>query len=105
MAASENGLFFVHEFKSIYTEYTIEMIVPEGYVARFVTSLAKEKILTVQFQYFSWLVPRPFDRGLTLLERRVIYTDYPKITLFKTTPSYIKRICRFFAIAILKVSI
>ena len=38
MAASENGLFFVHEFKSIYTEYTIEMIVPEGYVARFVTS-------------------------------------------------------------------
>ena len=34
MAASENGLFFVHEFKSIYTEYTIEMIVPEGYVAR-----------------------------------------------------------------------
>ena len=47
-------LFFVHEFKSIYTEYTIEMIVPEGYVV------------------VSWLVPRPFDRGLTLLERRVI---------------------------------
>ena len=39
MAASENGLFFVHEFKSIYTEYTIEMIVPEGYVARFVIGL------------------------------------------------------------------
>ena len=38
MAASENGLFFVHKFKSIYTEYTIEMIVPEGYLTRFVTS-------------------------------------------------------------------
>ena len=38
MAAGENGLFLVHEFKSIYTEYTIEMIVPEGYLTRFVTS-------------------------------------------------------------------
>ena len=38
MAAGENGLFFVHEFKSIYTEYTIEIIVPEGYLTRFVTS-------------------------------------------------------------------
>ena len=38
MAAGENGLFFVHKFKSIYTEYTIEMIVPEGYLTRFVTS-------------------------------------------------------------------
>ena len=38
MAAGENGLFFLHEFKSIYTEYTIEIIVPEGYLTRFVTS-------------------------------------------------------------------
>ena len=38
MAAGENGLFFVHEFKSIYTEYTSEIIVPEGYLTRFVTS-------------------------------------------------------------------
>ena len=38
MAASEIGLFFVHKFKSIYTEYTIEMIIPEGYLTQFVTS-------------------------------------------------------------------
>ena len=38
MAAGENGLFFVHKFKSIYTEYTIEIIVPEGYLTRLVTS-------------------------------------------------------------------
>ena len=38
MAAGENGLFFVHKFKSIYAEYTIEMIIPEGYLTRFVTS-------------------------------------------------------------------
>ena len=37
MAAGENGLFFVHEFKSIYTEYMIEIIVPEGYLTRLVT--------------------------------------------------------------------
>ena len=34
----ENGFFFVNEFKSIYTEYTSEIIVPEGYLTRFVTS-------------------------------------------------------------------
>ena len=38
MAAAKMDLFFVNEFKSIYTEYTIEMIVPEGYLTRFVTS-------------------------------------------------------------------
>ena len=44
MAASENGLFFVHEFKSIYTEYTIEMIVPEGYLTWFVIARSQAKL-------------------------------------------------------------
>ena len=34
----ENGFFCVNEFKLIYTEYTSEIIVPEGYLTRFVTS-------------------------------------------------------------------
>ena len=38
MAAAKMDYFFVNEFKSIYTEYTSEIIIPEGYLTRFVTS-------------------------------------------------------------------
>ena len=54
----ENGFVFVNEFKSIYTEYTSVIIVPEGYLTRFVTRLSERKFFNSSISIFQLISPK-----------------------------------------------